>query len=272
MNIEKFIKYFDDSSSICRNFGETTKGIKFNEETQAIELYALTSISMCAQHSKSISILLRENLFTDCFILSRNLIEVFFNLNWATKAETREAVLERVFRLEANPYNNFDKEIKLMEKSIDGNKPNLSKALILKHIEAINGEKNNFPFLLVNKNDFKSNFKSVPSLPERMGELRLLYYHLYRFSSMFTHPSPKLKEFFMHRITNHNEPTDAIIEPLKQILSYCLLFIELCFAITKDVLFNFNPEYNPDRQEMYNKLGSIVLESNEGYYNNPSNT
>ena len=86
---------------------------------------------------------------------------------------------------------------------------------------------------------------------------------------MFTHPSPKLKEFFLHRVTNQNRTIDAVIEPLKQTLSYCLLFIELCFAIAKDILFEFNPEHNPVRQEMYNKLVGIVIESNEGYFDNP---
>lgn len=267
--MQRFINYFEDASSICLDFGETTKGIQFNEETQAIELFALTSINMCAQHSMSISTLLRNNFLTDCFIISRNIIEVFFNLNWTIKGKTRVEVVERVFQLEANPYFNFDKEIKLMERNIDRNKPNLSKNLIIKHIEAIRGEKNTFPYLLVDKNNPNSDFKSAPSFADRMGDLRLLYYHLYRFASMFTHPSPKLKEFFMHRIINQSKPTDAIVEPLKQTLSYCLLFVELCFAITKDIIFDFNTELNPARQEMYNKLVAIVLESNEGYYENP---
>lgn len=270
--MQKFIKYFDSSSTICLDFGKTTKGIQFDEETQAIEIFALTSINMCAQHSMSISTLLKENFLTDCFIISRNIIEVFFNLNWAIKGKTREEVLERVFQLEANPYNNFDKEIKLMGKNIDSNKPNLSKHAIIEHIELINGEKKNFPFLLVDKNNFHSDFKSAPSFAERMGDLRLKYYHLYRFTSMFTHPSPKLKEFFMHRIVNYNKPTDAIVEPLKQILSYCLLFVKMSLEITKHILFNFNPEHNLARQELYNKMVAIVLESSEGYLSIPPST
>lgn len=263
--MQNFIKYFDEVFSVCLDFGETTRGVKFNEESQAIELFALTSINMCAQHSKSISILLKNNCITDCFIISRNIIEIFFSLNWATKGKTREEVIDRVFQLEANPYSNFDKEIKLMERNIDSDKPNLNKPLILKHIEAINGEKETYPYLLVDKTDTTSDFKSAPSFSDRMGDLRLKYYHLYRFASMFTHPSPKLKEFFMHRVVNENRPTDAIIEPLKQILAHCLLFIELCFAISKDILFDFNPEHNPRRQELYNKLVMIVKEADQGY-------
>lgn len=270
-NMQKFIKYYEETSLICREFGETIKGIQFNEESQAVELFALTSINMCAQHCMSISVLLKNNYITDCFIISRNIIEIFFNLNWATKCDTREEVIERVFRLEANPYLNFEKEILLMERDIDSDKPNLSKTLILKHREAINGEKETFPYLLVDRNNLNSEFKSAPSFAHRMGDLRLMYYHLYRFTSMFTHPSPKLKEFFMHRVANQDRPTESIIEPLKQTLSYCLLFIELCLAITKHILFDFNPEHNPARQEMYNKLVSIVKESNQGYYENPPN-
>lgn len=264
--MQKFIKYYGDAASICLDLGETTKGIQFNEETEAIELFALTSINMCVQHSQSISTLLKNNFITDCFVISRNIIEVFFNLNWATKVKTREEVMERVFQLEANPYHNFDKEIKLMEKNINSDKPNLSKHLILQHIEAIKGEKAKYPYLLVDKNNLLSDFKSAPSFADRMGELRLQYYHLYRFTSMFTHPSPKLKEFFMHRIANKNKPTDSIIAPLKQTLSYCLSFITLCVAITKDILSDFNPEHNLRREEMYNKLVAIFNESNEGYF------
>lgn len=270
--MQNFIRYFNDSSSICLDFGETTKGIQFNEETQAIELFALTSINMCVQHSLSISALLRHEYFTDCFIISRNIIEIFFNLNWASKGKTREEVIERVFQLEANPYNNFDKEIKLMERNVDNNKPNLNKSSILEHIVAINGEKDAYPYLLVDKNNLRSDFKSAPSFADRMGDLRLKYYHLYRFTSMFTHPSPKLKEFFMHRVVIQGRPTDVIIEPLKQTLAYCLLFIELSLAITKDILIDFNPEYNTKREEIYNKLVLIVKEANQGYYGNPSDS
>lgn len=270
-NMQKFIKYYEDTSSICREFGETIKGIQFDEETQAVELFALTSINMCAQHCMSISVLLRNNYITDCFIISRNIIEIFFNLNWATKCDTREEVNDRVLRLEANPYLNFEKEIKLMEKDIDSDKPNLSKSLVLKQREAIDGEKKTFPYLLVEGNNLKSEFKSAPSFADRMGDLRLKYYHLYRFASMFTHPSPKLKEFFMHRVANQDRPTDAIIEPLKETLSYCLLFIQLCYAITKHILVDFKPENNTKRQELYEKLVGIVKASNEKYYGISSN-
>ena len=269
--MQKFIKYYEETSSICREFGETLNGIQFDEETQSIELFALTSMNMCAQHCMSIAILLKNNFITDCFIISRNIIEIFFNLNWAAKCDTREEVIDRVYQLEANPYLSFEKEIKLMEREIESGKPNLSKFLVLKHREAIDGEKENFPFLLVDRNNLKSEFKSAPSFADRMGDLRLMYYHLYRFTSMFTHPSPKLKEFFMYRVSSQKRPSEAIIEPLKQTLSYCLLFIELCFATTKYILFDFNPEHNPTRQEMYNRLVSIVKESNQGYYGNPPN-
>ncbi|MDQ7815537.1 MAG: DUF5677 domain-containing protein [Melioribacteraceae bacterium] len=266
--MQKFIKYLEDTSSICLDFGETIKGIQFDEEKQAIELFAITSINMCAQHCMSISTLLKNNYITECFIISRNIIEIFFNLNWATKCDTREEVIDRVLTLEADPYFNFEKEINLMEKEINSNKPNLSKSLILKHREAIDGEKETFPQLLVDRNNLQSKFKSAPPFAQRMGDLRLKYYHLYRFASMFTHPSPKLKEFFMHRVVNPDRPTEAIIEPLKQTLSYCLLFIQLCFAITKHILFDFKPENNLRRQELCDKLVSIVKMSNENYYGN----
>ncbi|MBU1099639.1 MAG: hypothetical protein KKA84_04465 [Bacteroidetes bacterium] len=267
--MQKYIKYFEDTSSICLDFGETIKGIQFNEEMQSVEIFAITSINMCAQHCLSISTLLKNNYVTDCFILARNIIEIFFNLNWATKCETREEVIDRVLTLEADPYYNFEKEINLMEREIEGDKPNLSKPLIHKHREAIDGEKEAFPQLLVDRDNLNSKFKSAPPFAERMGDLRLKYYHLYRFTCMLTHPSPNLKEFFMHRVVNQNKPTDAIIEPLKQTLSYCLLFIELTLAISKHILCDFNPESNPARQAMYNKLVSIVKESNENYFGNP---
>lgn len=269
--MQKYIKYLEETSSICLEFGETTKGIQFNEESQSVELFAITSIKMYAQHCLSISTLLKNNYITDCFILARNIIEIFFNLNWATKCDTREEILDRVLTLEADPYYNFEKEINLMERKIESDKPNLSKSLIQKHREAIDGEKEAFPQLLVDRYNLRSKFKSAPPFTERMGDLRLKYYHLYRFTCMFTHPSPKLKEFFMHRVVNQNKPTDAIVEPLKQTLSYCLLFIELTLAISKHILFDFNPDRNPARQELYNKLVLIVKESNENYFGNPPN-
>lgn len=270
--MEKFKKYFSDTSKLCEEFGKTSKGITFDEEKQAIELYALTSIGMCSQHTLSISLLLRNNIMTDCFILSRNLMEIFFNLNWASKGHTREEMNDRVFQLEANPFYCFEKEIVLMEENLKLPNSILDKSFVHEHRDAIDKEKENFPFLLENRNDPLSKFKklSQTSFADRVGDLRLKYYHLYRFSSWFVHPTPKLKEFFMQRIVMKDCPENVITKPLKITLSYSLLFIELCFALAKYFLFNFNPELNPQRQELYNQLSKIVDDSNEGYFGIPA--
>lgn len=270
--MEKFTKYFDEATDLCEELGRTTRGIQFNEELQAIELYALTSISMCSQHSFTISLLLKNNRLTDCFIISRNIMEIFFNLNWANKGATRDEINDRVFQLEANPFLNFEKEINMMENNLLSPSPIIHPDFAKEHREAIEKEKINFPFLLEDKSNLQSKFKqlSVSSFADRMGNMRIKYYHLYRFSSWFTHPTPKLKEFFMNRISNEESALSIIKVPLKITLSYSLLFIEFTFAIAKYILFDFNPESNPQRQELYNQLSVIVDNSNEGYFGIPS--
>ncbi len=121
-------------------------------------------------------------------------MKYFFNLNWAAKCDTREEVIDRVYQLEANPYLSFEKEIKLMEREIESGKPNLQ-ILFLNDEKQLMEKKENFPFLLVDLNNLKSEFKSAPSFADRMGDLRLMYYHLYRFTSMLTHPS-KIERIF----------------------------------------------------------------------------
>lgn len=269
--MEKFEKYFVETTNICEELGRTTKGIQFDEELQAMELFALTSISMCSQHSITISLLLKNNRLTDCFIISRNIMEIFFNLNWASKGSTRDEIDDRVFQLEASPFLNFEKEIDLMEKNLCSPSPILHASFVKEHRTAIDKEKINFPFLLEDKSNPHSKFKKLSqnSFADRLGELRVKYYHLYRFSSWFTHPTPKLKEFFMHRIANGDSMENIIKDSLKITLSYSLLFIELSFAIAKHIIFNFNTESNPKRQELYNQLAVIVDNSNEKYYGIP---
>lgn len=265
-NLEDYIKNCEKASSILQSYGETFSKIQFNEENQAIELFALTSLRMSSQHFKSISILLKNGILSDCFIICRNIIELCFNLRWAEKGKTRNEVLDRTYQLEAKPLKDFDTEIKEMEKCIGKEMQRLSDDSIIAHINLINEIKGSLPYLLEKGDDSKLEFRTAPSFANRMGDLKIKYYHIYRFVCMFAHPSPKLKEYFMKRGGTVNSPMEALIEPLGQVLTSCLLFSHMLMLASGKILADYvsnNSErlitFESEFLEIYNEVNKNLF-------------
>ena len=60
------------------------------------------------------------------------------------------------------------------------------------HKNATTQEMKEFPHLVTKDKNGNLVFKTPPNFAERMREHRLKFYHIYRFTSFFTHPTPDL--------------------------------------------------------------------------------
>ena len=111
----EYIPYFQEASESCRKFGQLIKDYSFSEKDEPIELYTLTTLNLCKQHTKAITILFNESLYIGVMIILRNIVELFFNLMWIYEGENSVQKLERVYQLEGRAYLELEKEIMMME-------------------------------------------------------------------------------------------------------------------------------------------------------------
>ena len=268
--LKEYSEHYAAASSIFERFGNTLLGIQFDEEKEAVEVFVLQSIAMCREHCRSITLLLDNNFFCEPIMVSRSIFEFLFNIHWIVGANDRQEQLRRVRQLEAEPYRHFDDEVKRIEKDAASSTPHWAVTSSSRMREAVNKVKKESPFLLANRSNLSSHFLHAPSLTTRMGNvLRLQYYHLYCFGSMFTHPTPALKELYLRR-SDASEPVNAKIEPaLEQNLAYGLLLAELILNFAAPVFSSYNPEKVRERVSCYEQLVDIVEKANKGYFGSP---
>ena len=270
ISLVKLSGNFRKASLICKEFLDTLKGLKFDEEKDALEIFTIMCVNMCSQHLKAISILLENGLYTESIALSRNIMELLFNLNWIYEADENDKN-ERTFKLEASPYHDFEKEIKLMEENLSKKNPVWPKKAIENFKNEMNEIKSNFPHLVEPNTHDERKFKKAPPLASRMNNiLRLRYYHIYRFVSVFIHPTPFLKNYFLSRVPDQREPIQKIEDSLKHILSYSLLFVELILNYSLEILAKYNPNQREIRETLCKNLIDLVKESNLGYFPDPT--
>jgi len=267
--MKEFISYFNQATMLFRDFGATIQGITLDEEEQPFELYCMLALKLCQQKSKSISILLSNEQYADAIILSRQIMELLFNINWIKQVSGEERK-ERVYQLEAEPYYDFSKELRDMEKNCETENSVWDNETVKSFREIIESEKDNFPFLVNVTEDGGRIFKNPDKFIQRLDpSLKLRYYHLYRFTSLFIHPGSKLKDVFLKRKTTNHNPIDSIVEPTKQILSYTLLFQELILGYGIEIFENYNNDKIEIRNNIYKELVSITDKANQGYFGKP---
>lgn len=269
-DMKEYIDYFKSSNRIFRQFGATLFDLTLDEAVQAFELYCLLSLKICQKKSKTISLLLENQQFADTIILTRQIMELLFNIYWIKQASEDERN-ERVYELEAEPYYNFSKEIRDMESNCESENPVWNKDAVAGFRKFIEIAKDTFPFLVKKSNDGGRIFKNPKPFNQRMDpELKLRYYHLYRFTSLFIHPGPKLKEAFLKRKFSDYNPNEMLIEPLKQILAYTLLFLELICGYGCEIFESHNVDKTEIRNKLYKELVDIANNANKGYYGIPT--
>jgi hypothetical protein len=259
--IPEYSKYLLDTASLCKKFGGTFSGVKFDERTQAIEVFVLQALSMCASHCSASAILLQNDYAGEAATILRSIEELLFNIRWINEPKEREERLERVYRLEADPYSRWDKETKLIGRKHSAEKEKSFRG----PIDAI-AEKYTY-LTQVNADGLKS-FKTLNvSLAERMGEsLRPLYYHIYCYGSIFTHPTPYIKELYLKMSDSDRKGIESFDESHKQFIAYTLMFVGKIVGYVEGILGPYSPSSKEQRDVLLDQIIQSVDKANNGYF------
>lgn len=220
--LETYSGYYSEVSDNCDSFLSTFEGIQFDVDENPAELFLITSMHIIASNTKTISWLLSNNQFGPIMVISRVLMELFFNIHWIFEPIERDAVHERIFQLEGDYLYHIEKEISLMERDQFSENPSWSEQQILDFKNFIKFEGKYSPNLLTSK-DGKPVFKRPPPIANRMAGDRIKYYQLYIFTTLFAHPSPKLREFYLQ---NEKVNLKSRELTLLEIVARCLDLIE----------------------------------------------
>jgi hypothetical protein len=260
----EYAEYYQQASDCFAEMGETLTGCQFDETQQAVEIYIAQALAICRDHSKAISLLLKSDLFSEPIIVTRSIFELLFGIHWVQQAKSREDQLERVYQLEAHPFSEFNKEVRLIERDVNSATPHWSPGKYQEFQQVLDFTGTTSPFLV---DASTGDFKRAPDLAARMGEEnRLHFYHLYRFTSLFTHPTPILKEVYLRRSGSTQTTSDIVGESLNQALAYGLLFLELIGGYAAGILVHCNPHLTAKRTKCYQTLFELVEKGNKNYF------
>ena len=264
---KNFEKSYLDSSELFAQFGKTTEGINFNTINEAVEIYYLMSMKVSQNNSKAVSVLLNNNLPLDTNHIIRNIMETFFKLNWVVKDNNREAMLERVNQLEANPFAKYEKEMNYVGRHLKAVYAPFDADDWKRRMKILEDEKESQPQLLQKVKGGKKYYKTAPAFTDIMGEaFRVKYYHIYCFLSAYVHPSPFLKIFLLRFNQINKLPNEIMFEPVKQSLTFGLLFLELTMAYCISIFDKYKSEQTNYRFELYNKMNAIATQYYGGFH------
>ncbi|MFN0159213.1 MAG: DUF5677 domain-containing protein [Bacteroidota bacterium] len=251
-----------NAASFSQEFGGTFAGIQFDERPQALEIFTLQALAMCSSHCHAAATLLQNNFKGETVSVLRSIQELFFNLIWIKEPTERSERLERVYRLEADPYRRWEKEVQIIEKAS-------SAAIAQKMRDPLDDIAKQYPFLTEIKADGRTEFKSAPTFAKRMGKLRPKFYHIYCYSSLFSHPTPMVKKLYLKVDDSDREAIVRIDESLGQFIAYTLLFVELTMGYADEEIGSFALSTQAKRQALYSNMVGLTQSANKGYFGNP---
>jgi hypothetical protein len=269
MNSE-YSPYCRDLSALLVQYSACYRDIRFHERDQAVEVFAMQSLSMTSCALRAASLLLDNSLTPEAILVTRSIQELLFDLRWILSTTDRAERLERTYCLEGGPYRSWQKETELIRADAErrSDPPLLEQAR--RWSEPLNDIASRYPHLVVSRADGSYTFKSPPPFTSRMtGTLRLKFYHLYRFTSLFAHPTPMTKEHYLRASDGSGEALTPESETIKQSLAYTLLMAELVVGSAEEILASFAPESAAARQTIYVQIVEIVKRANRGYFSNP---
>ncbi len=264
--LKRFIKYYSDSQDICFRFIESLMDVQLDWKVNSPEIYILTSINLTKNDCNSIALLLKENDLGSAIMICRNLIEMSFNFNWIFEphelgldnAKLEESIKERFYKLQGTPYYDIEKNQNEMENDQNNDKPVWDANTIKQTRELIEGIKSKFPFLMRTDKNGERVFKKAPSFKERMGKLKLTHYHVYTFTSIFTHPNPMINEIYF---PNKQGSSIESMRAIKQILSLGLFSARAILGYARITFDSLN--LNEIRNQCDEELNKIYLRSQE---------
>lgn len=257
--IKEYSEYLRNAAALTQKYEDCFSGIHFDEHTQAIEVFVLQALNMCSSHCNASALLLQNDYVGETATVLRSIQELLFDINWILEPKDRKECLERVYQLEADPYNHLAKETEFIGKQI-------SPSVRDKMREQIDNIAKKYPYLLIN-NESSKTFKKAPPFASRMGEpLRAKYYHLYSYSSLFAHPTPFTKSLYLKTCNSTESLTTAFEDSHKQLVAYSLLFVEMIIGFVEETLGTFSESNNAQRKILYAKMKELVKRANKNYF------
>lgn len=265
--INEYSEHLLTAASLLKQTGVAFSGVKFDEGSQAMEVFALQSLSMCSSHCLASALLLQKDFVGEAVAVLRPIEEMLFNIRWIKEPNDRQTTLERVYELEADPYARWEHEIKLIAQSYSQDKAQPFRGP-LDEIAA------SHPWLTKTDRNGARHFKRLEvSFPDRMGrDLRPRYYHIYCFSSLFTHPTPFMKSLYLKESDSGPKNIAALEESLRVYVANSLLFIELIIGFAEEILGSFSPSTKNQRDVLFRQVIDLVEKANKGYFRNPLRT
>jgi hypothetical protein len=265
--LSEYSDYYSEASKLLSDFGDSLSGIHFDERRQALDIFSLMSLSLCSSHARAVSILLKDDFAVESIVIVRSFQEILFDFHWIFQSDDENERNERVFKLEAHPYHKFAKEVRLIEKDVQSSTPHWSKEKYEQMKAALEDIAAKSPFLVSSSSAELLDFKQAPDLASRMGQdNRLHYYHVYRFSSLFTHPTPMIKELFVKPVGTTRTGHEIISEPLQQFLAYGLLFLELIMGFAVTIFSKHKPEHQSFREKCYDSMFALTEKGNKDFF------
>lgn len=261
----EFADYYKSVAISCDFFDDTLSNIKLHEKDDAEQIFGKVSLNVIKNHSESISVLLNNNLYIEPICLVRNIFEIFVKNYWIYRGKDAVDKFERICKLEATPYHNNEKEVGLMIEDLKTESPVWSKDKVDSFTEMLNTVKRDNPHL-IRESDGK--FKKAIDICSMINDtkLRLKYYHIYRFASIFSHPTPMLKDLYLKASDDKRTEVEIIEDPLKNTLSYGLLFIEFIIEQLMEIFKDINPDGIEARIAIHKNISNIVKKSNNDYF------
>ena len=257
--IQEYSDYLLTAASLSRQICDAFKDTQFDEKAQAMELFVLQAIATCDSHCRVSALLLQNDLAAEAVATLRPIQELFFDIHWIRQAEGEER-LERICKLEADPYARWDKETKRIAAEYS---PEEAKKFRGPLDEILKSK----PHLTKSNPDGTKHFKSMnTTLPERMGQdLRWRYYHIYMYGSLFVHPTPANRNLYLER-RGIKKNIRAIEESLKQFAAYSLLSVKFIIGYAADMLGSLSPAAAKQLVDGFKKMTEIVNKANKGYF------
>jgi hypothetical protein len=265
--LDEYSEYYSEASRALANYGSSLAGINFHGQRQALEVFCLMAISLCESHAKAVSLLLKNDCAVEPIIIIRGFFEIFCDFYWISQEGGVAEQNDRVYTLEANPYREITKEFRLIEKDVQSSNPYWKKKEYEQLKELLEDAAKKCPWLLKSPSSDPLDFRQAPDLAARMGEtIRLRFYHLYRFSSVFTHPTPMMKSVFIHPVGSELQKNEIIKEPLQQFLAHGLWFLKLILEFCQQVFSAYDVERQPLRTQCYESLSCIAEKGRKNYF------
>jgi hypothetical protein len=265
--LDEYSRYYSDASKLFSGYASSFSGAGFHAQSQALEVFCMMTISLCESQARAVSVLLANDCAVEPIIIIRSFFEVFCDFYWISQVSEISEQVERVFKLEGTPLREIAKELQIIERDVKGPKPYWRKKDYEQLKELLENTARRCPWLLNQPSPRPLDFKHAPDLASRIGpEIRLRFYHLYRFSSAFTHPTPMMKGVFLHESGSALSRNEIIEEPLQQFLAYGLWFLKLIFEFCQKVLSPYDTERAALRAQYYDSLCSIAEKGRKNYF------